>query len=103
MAEEDECSGFPHSNACVVWAMRTGETLCPAPRSTSSPTVVQDGKVVIEGEPFRSPWREGGPYVTKSGKVLTDEDVQALADEEERLHWESEARYVEGGESGGCA
>lgn len=29
-------------------------------------------------------------YVTKSGKVLTDDDIQRLADEAERDHWHDE-------------
>ncbi len=45
----DACSGFPHSVACVKAALDTGEPLCPEPKSISSPTVVEGGRVVIEG------------------------------------------------------
>ncbi len=45
---EETCSGFPHSVACVKAALDTGEPLCMPPESTSSPTVVEGGRVVVE-------------------------------------------------------
>lgn len=43
---DSSCSGFPHSVACVKAALDTGEPLCMEPKSMSSPTVVEGGRVL---------------------------------------------------------
>ena len=117
MVDAPACSGFPHSVACVKAALDTGEPLCPEPKSISSPTVVQDGRVVIEGlmAPAAERVRLHVPIITnllRAGQIVGLDPREMVAEalaalESERAIYGGDGEpytgYTEGSESGGCA